>query len=689
MSITSSTPTLPTDPGSPQVWVARKAKPRPVPSWKWSLARSNASPVILADHEEFNWKSFSCRSSSSGIDALPLEIFEMIVNHLQLCDLKSLRLINKAHLLRLTPQVFRHVTVHLHPTSFQGLHSIAAHSHLRHLVRSLTYDIRMIPEFKTEGVWKSVKERFVDPQYYAANATFAEYEKYHAAQALAAKADRQNLEHAFRDLPNLSSLELSTGPTVIGADWVYPKFTEFDLEKFGSLLPKLGTVPCALGSKKHQDRFLSLLLASEVLGSRFKSFTLDKLEWSSERLLARLSEKLDKKQPLRHLKHVKLGLNVLVGRKVYQNYWMHSAARKPYCVASVGDLDSLELRFHYTERLSVWGPYEDAVVPYSELGRDHIWQTYIETYWNTYPKIKRLTLINVATTPAQLKAALEGSKGLEHMELENIRLTKGSWFDVFEEIARVWKLSIVDIGLKGEFSSWWECWRADATAVDFNRPATQTKTPEDLGNEASGTDAESTSLLDSGVPNVTIANISEDLYAQLIKLSEPERLSRWLKCCYEESQAGDVERTVWQAYENHFSENGPVACDQFIESVLATFTTAEVQFVEGPRPHFIIKGIRPKRVLLPSHIVEPLLVRLKRWIVGRGAGALPLVTKHLGEYLNDGELLMASWDRLGSDSGLVSACLLDSRERDHAGDSTFTFRPGKLPKSEDDSWRRG
>jgi hypothetical protein len=80
-----------------------------------------------------------------------------------------------------------------------------------------------------------------------------------------------------------------------------------------------------------------------------------KLERSSERLLARLSEKLDKTQPLRHLRHVELGLNVLVGRKVYQNYWMHSTARKSYCVASVGDLDSLKLRFHYRKAVCV-GP---------------------------------------------------------------------------------------------------------------------------------------------------------------------------------------------------------------------------------------------------------------------------------------------------------------------------------------------
>ena len=465
MSIASCAPPPPTDISSPEEFLAPKVvKPKPIPSWKWSLAQSSASPVVLSDHEEFDWKSFSCRSSTCGIDALPLEVFEMIVNHLKLCDLKSLRLVNKAHLLRLTPQVFRHITVHLHPTSFQGLHSIAAHSHLRHLVRSLTYDIRMVTEFKKEGAWQSIKERYVDPEYNTEGATFADYEEYYAAQVLAAKADRQNLEQAFKKLPCLTSLELSTGPTVIGADWIYPKFTEFDIEKFGSLIPILGTVPCALGSRKHQDRFLSLLLASTALGDRFTSLTLDKLDWTAERLLVILSRKLDKQQPLQHLKHLKLGLNVLVGRKIYQNYYMYSTGRMPYCMSSVGELDSLELRFHYTERQSVWGPFEDAVVPYSELGRDHIWQTYIEVYLSTGPTVKKLALTNVATTPTQLQAALEGTKGLQHLRLENIRLTEGSWVEVFEDIATVWTVSIVSINLRGEFSSSMECWQADATS---------------------------------------------------------------------------------------------------------------------------------------------------------------------------------------------------------------------------------
>src|SRR5271154_6879051 len=38
-------------------------------------------------------------------------------------------------------------------------------------------------------------------------------------------------------------------------------------------------------------------------------------------------------------------------------------------------------------------------------------------------------------------------------------------------------------------------------------------------------------------PNTAIANIPDDLHAQLLEFLEPERSSRWLKCCFEESQA--------------------------------------------------------------------------------------------------------------------------------------------------------
>ena len=133
---------------------------------------------------------------------------------------------------------------------------------------------------------------------------------------------------------------------------------------------------------------MSSMLASTVLGDRFTSLTLDKHEWTAERLLTNLSRKLDKQEPLKCLSHLTLGLNVVVVRKIYQNYYMYSTRRMPYCLNSVGELDSLELRLHYTQRQSVWGPFEAAIFPYSELGRDHIWQAYVEMYFSTGPILK-------------------------------------------------------------------------------------------------------------------------------------------------------------------------------------------------------------------------------------------------------------------------------------------------------------
>jgi hypothetical protein len=452
-------------------------------------------------------------------------------------------------------------------------------------------------------------------------------------------------------------------------------------------LSRLGTVPCALSSKKHQDRFLSLLLASKALGDRFKSLTLDKLEWTAERLLGKLSQKLDKLQPLKHLKHLKLGMNVLVGRKIYQNYYMYSTARKPYCVASIGDLDSLELCLHYTERQSVWGPFEDAIVPYSELGRDHIWQTYVETYWSAGPKIKRLTLTNIATTPTQLQAALEGSKGLEYLNLENIRLTNGSWVDIFGEMANVWQLSIIDIGLKGEFSSWWESWQSCATTGDFDHCSVPSKTPQDLMNETSTTDSKSESISGSNGLNATIGRITHEFYEQLLKFPEPECLSCWLKHCFEESPTDEVGKiAVWKAYKGYCNDINPMPVFDFMRVISETFSTTKALMMNEDSS--IIKGIRPRRFLVNSRPIEPLLVQLQRWIVGHGLEECPFATPNIARYLGDRGSVKCAWDQFGSDPGFVTACVADSDDRGALGDWTFRFSPGKLPISENDSWRR-
>ncbi len=100
-------------------------------------------------------------------------------------------------------------------------------------------------------------------------------------------------------------------------------------------------------------------------------------------------------------------------------------------------------------------------------------------------------------------------------------------------------------------------------------------------------------------PNTTIAVIPQDLYEELLKFPEPERSSKWLKCCFEESAADDITQiAIWQAYQGRFHDNSPIPAAEFIKNVSNTFSTAQAQVINGPQPRFIIKGIRPRRVLI-------------------------------------------------------------------------------------------
>jgi hypothetical protein len=96
-----------------------------------------------------------------------------------------------------------------------------------------------------------------------------------------------------------------------------------------------------------------------------------------------------------------------------------------------------------------------------------------------------------------------------------------------------------------------------------------------------------------------IANIPDDLYAQLLEFPEPERSSRWLKCCSEESPADIIAQiAIWQAYHDRFAGNSLIPAADFIRNVFNTFSTTQAQVINGPQPRYIVKGIRPRRVLV-------------------------------------------------------------------------------------------
>jgi chromatin structure-remodeling complex subunit RSC9 len=97
--------------------------------------------------------------------------------------------------------------------------------------------------------------------------------------------------------------------------------------------------------------------------------------------------------------------------------------------------------------------------------------------------------------------------------------------------------------------------------------------------------------------NTNIPAIPTDLHQQLLQFPEPERSSRWLRCCFEESPQDDITQiAIWQAYQGRFQNAIPAA--DFIKNVSNTFATAQAQVINGPTPRFIIKGIRPRRTLV-------------------------------------------------------------------------------------------
>ena len=100
----------------------------------------------------------------------------------------------------------------------------------------------------------------------------------------------------------------------------------------------------------------------------------------------------------------------------------------------------------------------------------------------------------------------------------------------------------------------------------------------------------------------TIPSIPSDLHQQLLQYPEPTRSSRWLKCCFEESREDDITQiAIWQAYQGRFQHNTPVPAAEFIKNVSSTFSTAQAQVINGPQPRFIIKGIRPRKVLIDTN----------------------------------------------------------------------------------------
>ncbi|GAD97526.1 chromatin remodeling complex subunit, partial [Paecilomyces variotii No. 5] len=102
-------------------------------------------------------------------------------------------------------------------------------------------------------------------------------------------------------------------------------------------------------------------------------------------------------------------------------------------------------------------------------------------------------------------------------------------------------------------------------------------------------------------PPTEIPRVPPELFKDLMELSEPERSSRWLRCCFVEDPECEITQiALWQAYQSRFADTrlpggGVLPAAEFIKNVSTTFTNAQAQVINGPgtTTKFIIKGIRP------------------------------------------------------------------------------------------------
>ncbi|KAI9372900.1 hypothetical protein BJX61DRAFT_542265 [Aspergillus egyptiacus] len=102
-------------------------------------------------------------------------------------------------------------------------------------------------------------------------------------------------------------------------------------------------------------------------------------------------------------------------------------------------------------------------------------------------------------------------------------------------------------------------------------------------------------------PPSEIPRVPPELLKELMELSEPERSSRWLRCCFVEDADCEITQiALWQAYQSRFADprvpgGGVLPAAEFIKNVSTTFTNAQAQVINGPgsSTRFIIKGIRP------------------------------------------------------------------------------------------------
>lgn len=136
---------------------------------------------------------------------------------------------------------------------------------------------------------------------------------------------------------------------------------------------------------------------------------------------------------------------------------------------------------------------------------------------------------------------------------------------------------------------------------DANEANEQQATATTIGAKSTTTNGSVRSRKSKGDPVITdgkLLKLPPTLLQKLWTYKEPKRAHRWLGETLEEDPDSAITQIVlWKAYEDAFqgSQYPLIEAKDFIQSASKALEGASAQVIEGPKPKFVIKGVRPRQ----------------------------------------------------------------------------------------------
>ena len=99
------------------------------------------------------------------------------------------------------------------------------------------------------------------------------------------------------------------------------------------------------------------------------------------------------------------------------------------------------------------------------------------------------------------------------------------------------------------------------------------------------------------VSNDKLLRLPPGVLEKLWQYKEPKRAHRWLAETLEEEPGSSVTQiALWKAYEAAFAGSGSALLEakEFIQSASKVFERASAQVIDGAKPKFVIRGVRPR-----------------------------------------------------------------------------------------------